>query len=151
MKLAYEEAKKAFEIGEVPVGAVIVKGNKVVGRGHNVKEKSKDPTAHAEMMAIRDASRALGGWRLIGCTMYVTLEPCSMCAGAIVNSRIDRIVIGTRDKRMGACGSTLNLLQNSFSNHRVEIKWDTMKIECSGILSEFFKRLREAKNMRNYF
>ncbi|OHW61554.1 tRNA-specific adenosine deaminase [Andreesenia angusta] len=151
MKLAYEEAKKAFEIGEVPVGAVIVKGNKVVGRGYNVKESSKDPTAHAEMMAIRQASRTLGGWRLIGCTMYVTLEPCPMCAGAIVNSRIDRIVIGTRDSRMGACGSNLNLLQNSFSNHRVEIKWDIMKTECSGILSEFFKILRETKNMRNYF
>lgn len=151
MKLAYEEAEKAFEIGEVPVGAVIVKGNKVVGRGYNVKESSKDPTAHAEMMAIREASRTLGGWRLIGCTMYVTLEPCSMCAGAIVNSRIEKIVIGTEDKRMGACGSNINLLQNSGSNHRVDIKWDIMKAECSEILSKFFKKLREAKSMRNYF
>lgn len=151
MKLAYDEAKKAFELGEVPVGAVIVQGNRVVGRGYNLKEKLKDPTAHAEMRAIKDASCALGGWRLIGCTMYVTLEPCPMCAGAIVNSRIERVVIGTKDNRMGACGSSVNLLQNSYSNHQVDIEWDIMNIECSGILSEFFKNLRKSKNMRNYF
>lgn len=151
MKLAYEEAKKAYCIGEVPVGAVIVKGNKVVGRGYNLKEKLKDPTAHAEMMAIKNASVELGGWRLIGCTMYVTLEPCAMCAGAIVNSRIDRVVIGTKDIRMGACGSSMNLLQNSGSNHKVDIEWNIMKSECSGILSDFFKKLRESKNMGNYF
>lgn len=151
MNLAYMQAEKAGKLGEVPVGAVIVKDNKIVGKGYNLKETTKDPTAHAEIMAIKNASKTIGGWRLLGCTMYVTLEPCPMCAGAIVNSRIEGIVIGTRDLRMGACGSNINLLQNSESNHQVEIKWNVMEQKCSSILSEFFKKLRESKNMRSYF
>jgi tRNA(adenine34) deaminase len=151
MKLAYKQAEKAREIGEVPVGAIITKENRIIGMGYNLKETLKDPTAHAEMIAIKDASKNLGAWRLTDCTMYVTLEPCAMCAGAIVNSRLERLVIGTEDKRMGACGSSMNLVQNDSSNHQVKIEWNIMKSECSNILTEFFKKLRETKNIRRYF
>lgn len=149
MKRAYQEAEKARDAGEVPVGAVVVKGNRIVGRGYNLKEKTKDPTSHAEMMAIRDAAAKLGGWRLIDCTMYVTLEPCSMCAGAIVQSRIKRVVIGTMDSRMGACGSNINLLQDKNSNHYVEIETEVLEQECSSILSDFFKKLRAMRRTRS--
>lgn len=143
MKLALEEAYKAYSTDEVPVGAIIVKEGKIIGRGYNLRETSKDPLAHAEIIAIRQASKEIGGWRLIGCTMYVTIEPCPMCAGAIINSRIDRLVIGARDPKMGACGSVIDITQNPKFNHRVDITWGVLEKECSYIMKKFFKELRK--------
>lgn len=145
MRLALEEARKALEIGEVPVGAVIVRDGVVVGRGHNLTESAKDPTAHAEIIALREASRTLGGWRLPGCTMYVTTEPCSMCAGAIVLSRMPRLFIGTMDKKAGACGSVFNIVSDSRLNHRVETETGLLEDECGLIMKEFFRALRKKK------
>jgi tRNA(adenine34) deaminase len=108
-----------------------------------MRETLKDPTAHAEMIAIKKASEYLGGWRLIGCTMYVTVEPCPMCAGAILNSRIERLVIGTRDLKMGCCGTILDLLHNTSFNHQVDVTWGVLEEECSGIMKRFFKELRQ--------
>ncbi len=142
MSLALEEAYKAFSTYEVPVGAVIVHDSKVISRGYNKRETLKDPTAHAEIIAIKEASKYLGGWRLIGCTMYVTLEPCSMCAGAIINSRIERLVIGAKDPKRGCCGSVINLLDNPNFNHKVEVEFGILKDKCSNILTEFFKQIR---------
>lgn len=142
MKIALNEAYKAYSIGEVPVGALIINDRKVIATGYNMKETLKDPTAHAEIIAIKKASEVLGGWRLIGCTMYVTIEPCAMCAGAIVNSRIERLVIGAKDPKMGACGSTVNIVQNEDFNHRADITWGTMEDECSEIMKVFFRKLR---------
>ena len=143
---ALEEAKKAAAMGEVPVGAVIVHGGKIIGRGHNETESRRDPTAHAEMIAIRQAAAALGGWRLPDCTMFVTVEPCSMCAGAIVWSRIEKLYIGTPDPKAGACGSVFNIPQNPRLNHFTEIEIGLMQEECSGILKDFFKHLRNKKS-----
>ena len=145
MKEALAEAKKAATAGEVPVGAVIVKDGEIIGRGHNETETAKDPTAHAEMIAIRQAAKNLGGWRLTGCTMYVTTEPCSMCAGAIVWSRISRLFIGTMDPKSGACGSVFNIPQESRLNHFVEIETGLMQEECSSLMKSFFKELRKRK------
>lgn len=145
MKEALAEAKKAAAAGEVPVGAVIVKDGEIVGRGHNETETAKDPTAHAEMIAIRQAAKNLGGWRLTGCTMYVTTEPCSMCAGAIVWSRISRLFIGTMDPKSGACGSVFNIPQEGRLNHFVEIETGLMQEECSSLMKSFFKELRKRK------
>ncbi len=145
MKAALEEAKKAAAMGEVPIGAVIVKDGEIVGRGHNETETAKDPTAHAEMIAIRQAARNLGGWRLTGCTMFVTTEPCSMCAGAIVWSRIRKLFIGTMDPKSGACGSVFNIPQESRLNHFVEIETGLMQEECSSLMKDFFKKLRKRK------
>ena len=145
MKEALAEAKKAAAAGEVPVGAVIVKDGEIIGRGHNETETAKDPTAHAEMIAVRQAAKNLGGWRLTGCTMYVTTEPCSMCAGAIVWSRISRLFIGTMDPKSGACGSVFNILQESRLNHFVEIETGLMQEECSSLMKSFFKELRKRK------
>lgn len=145
MKEALAEAKKAAAAGEVPVGAVIVKDGEIVGRGHNETETAKDPTAHAEMIAIRQAAKNLGGWRLTGCTMYVTTEPCSMCAGAIVWSRISRLFIGTMDPKSGACGSVFNIPQESRLNHFVEIETGLMQEECCSLMKSFFKELRKRK------
>ena len=145
MKEALAEAKKAAAAGEVPVGAVIVKDGEIIGRGHNEMETAKDPTAHAEMIAIRQAAKNLGGWRLTGCTMYVTTEPCSMCAGAIVWSRISRLFIGTMDPKSGACGSVFNIPQESRLNHFVEIETGLMQEECSSLMKSFFKELRKRK------
>lgn len=145
MKEALAEAKKAAVAGEVPVGAVIVKDGEIIGRGHNETETAKDPTAHAEMIAIRQAAKNLGGWRLTGCTMYVTTEPCSMCAGAIVWSRISRLFIGTMDPKSGACGSVFNIPQESRLNHFVEIETGLMQEECSSLMKSFFKELRKRK------
>ena len=145
MKEALAEAKKAAAAGEVPVGAVIVKDGEIIGRGHNETETAKDPTAHAEMIAIRQAAENLGGWRLTGCTMYVTTEPCSMCAGAIVWSRISRLFIGTMDPKSGACGSVFNIPQESRLNHFVEIETGLMQEECSSLMKSFFKELRKRK------
>ena len=145
MKEALAEAKKAAAAGEVPVGAVIVKDGEIIGRGHNETETAKDPTAHAEMIAIRQAAKNLGGWRLTGCTMYVTTEPCSMCAGAIVWSRISRLFIGTMDPKSGACGSVFNIPQESRLNHFVEIETGLMQEECRSLMKSFFKELRKRK------
>ena len=145
MELALEEARKALSTYEVPIGAVIVHDGNVIGRGHNKKETLKNPLAHAELIAIKEASKHLGGWRLIGCTMYVTIEPCAMCAGAIINSRIDRLVIGAKDPKMGCCGSVINLVDNPKFNHRVEMKIGILEDKCSNIISDFFKQIRENK------
>ncbi|MBO4235687.1 MAG: tRNA adenosine(34) deaminase TadA [Firmicutes bacterium] len=142
MEEALTEAKKAFELGEVPVGAVIVKEGKVIARAHNLTETSKDPTAHAEILAIRKAAEELGGWRLTGCSMYVTLEPCSMCAGALVWSRMDSLYIGTKDPKAGACGSVFNIAESERLNHRIHVEYGLMEDECSEILREFFRALR---------
>ena len=139
---ALNEAKKAAEMGEVPIGAVIVRDGEIIARGHNMTETLKDPTAHAEMLAIRQASAKLGGWRLTGCSMYVTAEPCSMCAGAIVWSRIEKLIIGTMDPKAGACGSVFNIPQDERLNHFVEIETGMMKEQCSLIMKDFFRKLR---------
>jgi tRNA(adenine34) deaminase len=143
MRKALEEAKIAFEQGEVPVGAVIVKDGVIVGKGHNTTESSKDPTSHAEMIAIRDASKTLGGWRLTGCDMYVTAEPCSMCAGAIVLARLSGLYIGTEDPKAGACVSLSNIATDPRLNHQVELYVGILKEECQQLLRDFFRRLRK--------
>lgn len=145
MKQALKEAEKAYKKLEVPVGAVIVKDGKIIARGYNQKETKKDTTKHAEIIAIQKASKKLGSWRLIDCEMYVTLEPCSMCAGAIINSRLKKIYIGTRDEKTGAVGSVLNLLEDYKFNHKVEIESGIMQKECEKILKDFFKELRKSK------
>ncbi|WP_412178691.1 tRNA adenosine(34) deaminase TadA [Sedimentibacter sp.] len=145
MMEALKEAKKAYEINEVPIGAVIVRNGEIVGKGFNQKETLKDATLHAEISAIRDACKNLGGWRLPGCTMYVTLEPCPMCAGALVNSRVERLVIGTRDFKTGACGSVLNIVQMENLNHQIDVQFGVLEEECSNMLKEFFAELRKYK------
>jgi tRNA(adenine34) deaminase len=145
MKEALKEAYKAYDINEVPIGAVIVRNGEIVGRGYNQKETLKDATLHAEISAIKDACKNLGGWRLPGCTMYVTLEPCSMCAGALVNARIERLVIGTIDLKTGACGSVLNIVQTEKLNHQVNVQFGVLEEDCSNILKLFFKNLRNSK------
>lgn len=148
MEEALKEAEKAAVLGEVPIGAVIVKDGNIVGRGHNLTETAKDPTAHAEMEAIRQAARNLGGWRLIGCDMYVTAEPCAMCAGAIVWSRIETLHIGTMDPKAGACGSVFNIVQEKKLNHNVKIEIGMLQEQCSGILKDFFRNLRRTKEKK---
>ena len=143
MKEALKEAKKALEHEEVPVGAIIVKDGKIIARAHNIKEQKNDATCHAEILAIKKACKKLNSWRLIGCEMYVTLEPCSMCAGALINSRIKKLYIGTPDEKTGACGSVLNLLEDYKFNHKIEIEKYILKEECEKILKDFFKFLRE--------
>lgn len=145
MKYAIEEAKKAEEIGEVPIGAVIIYEGEVVGRGYNLRERDQDPTAHAEMIAIKEASERLGSWRLIDCDLYVTLEPCPMCAGAIIQSRVRRVIFGTLDPKAGCAGSLMNLLQDSRFNHQTEIEVGVLQDECSQLLTNFFRRIREKK------
>lgn len=145
MKEALKEAKKAYDKLEVPVGAVIVKDGKIIARAHNLKETKTDTTKHAEMLAIQKASKKLESWRLLDCEMYITLEPCSMCAGAIINSRIKKIYIGAMDEKTGAAGSVLNLFDDYTFNHKVEVEKDVMKSECEKILKDFFKMLRKVK------
>lgn len=145
MEEALKEAEKAFALGEVPIGAVIVKDGLVIGRGHNLTETSKDPTAHAEIIAIREAAKNQGGWRLLGCHMYVTTEPCAMCAGATVLGRIQKVTIGTLDKKTGACVSLMNILQDERLNHFVEIETGIMEQECREMMQSFFKALRKKK------
>jgi len=145
MKEAIKEAKKAYEKDEVPVGAVIVKDGKIIARAHNIKETKKDTTKHAEIIAIQKASKKLNTWRLAGCTIYVTLEPCTMCAGAMIQARIDKVVIGTLDDKTGACGSVLNLLQDYTFNHTIEIETGIEKEKCEDVLKSFFKKLRKMK------
>ncbi len=144
MLLALEEAKKAAEIGEVPIGAVIVRDGEVIAAAHNERETVFDATAHAETSAIREACQKLHGWHLTNCTLYVTLEPCPMCAGAIINSRIDRVVFGAYDNREGSFGSLINLASYPYSS-RPEIVGGVMEKECKAVLSEFFKKIRENK------
>lgn len=146
MKYAIKEAEKAYDKLEIPVGAIIVKEGKIIAKGHNIKEEKRDTTKHAEIIAIQKASKKLKSWRLNGCEMYVTLEPCAMCAGAIINSRINKIYIGTMDKKTGACGSVLNLLEDYKFNHKVEVENNIMQKECENIIKEFFKELRKMKN-----
>lgn len=145
MKEALKEAKKAYEKLEVPVGCVIVKNGKIIAKAHNQKETKLDTTKHAEILAIQKASKKLKSWRLLDCEMYVTLEPCSMCAGAIINSRIKKIYIGAEDNKTGACGSVLNLLEDYTFNHKVELEKGILKKDCEKILKDFFKELRELK------
>ena len=145
MKEALKEAKKAYEKLEIPVGAVIVKEGKIIARAHNLKESKHDTTKHAEILAIQKASKKLESWRLIDCDMYVTLEPCSMCAGALINARIRKLYIGTLDEKTGACGSVLNLFEDYKFNHKVEVEKGIMQKECEEILKNFFKDLKKIK------
>ena len=145
MMEALKEAKKAYDKLEVPVGAVIVKEGKSITRAHNLEETKTDTTKHAEILAIQKASRKLKSWRLLDCDMYVTLEPCSMCAGAMINSRIRKIYIGTQDAKTGAVGSVFNLFNDYTFNHKVEAETGILKDECENILQQFFKELRKSK------
>lgn len=145
MKEALKEAKKAYDKLEVPVGAIVVKDGKIIARAHNLKETKKDTTKHAEILAIQKASRKLESWRLLDCEMYVTLEPCSMCAGAMINARIKKLYIGALDEKTGAAGSVFNLFEDYKFNHNVEIEQGIMQDECEKILKDFFKKLREFK------
>ena len=145
MKEALKEAKKAYNKLEVPVGAVIVKDSKIIARAHNLKESKKDTTKHAEILAIQKASKKINSWRLTDCEMYVTLEPCTMCAGAIIQARLGKLYIGTMDYKTGACGSVLNVLEDYPFNHKVEYETDILKNECEKILQDFFKELRKSK------
>lgn len=145
MKEAIRQAKKAYALREVPIGCVIVYEGKIIARGYNRRNTDKNTTSHAEINAIRKASKKLGDWRLEGCTLYVTLEPCQMCAGAIVQARIDKVVIGSMNPKAGCAGSVLNLLEMDGFNHKVEVERGVLEKECSTMLSGFFKELRMEK------
>ncbi len=149
MRMALQEAKLAFEAGEVPVGAVVIGAEgQVLGRGHNQVETLQDPTAHAEILAIGAAANALGSWRLEGARIYSTLEPCHMCAGAIVLARLERLIFGAYDPKAGACGSLRNTVQDERLNHQVPITAPFMGEECGELLREFFRRLRQRRDVR---
>jgi len=145
MGIALEEALNAEKLGEVPIGAIVVRDGVVIGRGYNLRETSNDPTTHAEMIAIREAAAHIGHWRLLDCTLYVTLEPCVMCMGAIILARIPRLVYGSRDPRVGAVGSIYDFSRDDRFNHRVEVAEGVLGDECSVLLSGFFRKLREKK------
>ncbi|NDI36867.1 tRNA adenosine(34) deaminase TadA [Chengkuizengella sediminis] len=140
---AIKEAKIAESKNEVPIGAVVVWKNKIIGRGHNLRETSFDSTAHAEMIAIREASDYLQAWRLLDCSLYVTLEPCAMCAGAIVQSRVEQVIYGASDPKAGCVGTLMNLLQEERFNHQTEVITGVLQEECSDLLKKFFRRLRK--------
>ena len=148
MRKALRQAERAAALGEVPIGCVILYEGRIIGRGFNRRKTQHTTLAHAEITAIRQACRVIGDWRLEGCTMYVTLEPCQMCAGAIVQSRMDRVVIGTDNPKAGCAGSILNLLQMKEFNHQVEITRGIMQEECSSILQEFFRQMRAREQAR---
>ena len=148
MKAAITQARKAYAIDEVPIGCVIVQNDKIIARGYNRRNIDKNTLAHAELSAIRKASKKTGDWRLEDCTMYVTLEPCQMCAGAIVQSRMKRVVIGSMNAKAGCAGSILNLLQMQQFNHQVEITRGVREEECSQMLSQFVRELRERKKRK---
>ena len=148
MKEAIRQAKKAYAIGEVPIGCVIVHDGKIIGRGYNRRTIDKNTLAHAELMAIKKASKKLEDWRLEECTMYVTLEPCQMCSGAIVQSRMTRVVVGCMNPKAGCAGSILNLLQMEEFNHQVELEIGVLEEECSQMMKSFFKELRDAKKAK---
>jgi tRNA(adenine34) deaminase len=145
MQEAIAEARAAAALGEVPVGAVVVVDGKIVGRGGNRRESAPDhdPTAHAELLAIREAARAIGGWRLVGATLYVTQEPCPMCAGAIVNARVERVVFGCDNPKAGAVRTLYRLLEDERLNHRVKVEQSALAGECGRLLTEFFEALRK--------
>lgn len=145
MKEAVKQAKKAAAIGDVPIGCVIVSDDKIIARAYNQRNKKKTTLAHAELLAIQKASKKIGDWRLEGCTMYITLEPCQMCAGAIVQARIPKVVIGAMNPKAGCAGSVLNILQVEAFNHQVEIETGILGEECSQMMSEFFRELRKKK------
>ena len=145
MYLALEEAQKAFQLGEVPIGAVVVRRGEVIARAHNLRESNKSATAHAELLAIQEACRVAGGWRLTDTTLYVTVEPCPMCAGAILQARIHRVVFGALDPKAGACGSLLNFLQDQRFNHQVEIVGGVLEEACVTMMKDFFQQLRGKK------
>lgn len=142
MMEALAEAGRAAEIGEVPIGAVVVRDGQIIGRGHNRRETDGDPLAHAEILAIRDAAMRTAGWRLTGCTMYVTLEPCAMCAGALVNSRFERLVYGAPDPKAGYCGTLGDLTRDPRLNHRLEVTAGVLESESAALLRGFFASLR---------
>ena len=145
MRAAIREAKKAYALEEVPIGCVIVQNDKIIARGYNRRNTDKNTLAHAEIAAIRKASKKTGDWRIEDCTMYVTLEPCQMCAGAIVQSRLGKVVIGSMNPKAGCAGSVINLLQMKQFNHQVEMETGILEEECSTMLSGFFQELREKK------
>lgn len=145
MRAAIREAKKAYALGEVPIGCVLVADGKIIARGYNRRTTDHNTLSHAETNAIRKASKKTGDWRLEQCTLYVTLEPCQMCAGAIVQARIPKVVIGTMNPKAGCAGSLLNLLQFPAFNHQVEIETDVLQEECSALLTDFFAELRNKK------
>lgn len=149
MREAIAEARKAEALGEVPIGAVIVQGGAIIGRGYNLRETTLDSTAHAEMVAIREASKALNSWRLLDCTLYVTLEPCPMCAGAMVQSRVPRTVYGTPDPKAGCAGTLMNLLEEPRFNHRTEIISGILQEECAELLTSFFRQLRQKRQSKS--
>ncbi|MBR4410650.1 MAG: tRNA adenosine(34) deaminase TadA [Firmicutes bacterium] len=151
MSEALKEAEKARALGEIPIGAVIVRDGEIIGRGHNLTETEKDPTAHAEMVAIREAAKALGGWRLTGCQMYVTVEPCCMCAGAAVWARIEKLYVGATEPKSGACGSLYNIVQDERLNHCMEVETGLMEDQCRHIMKSFFReRRKEIKRTGNW-
>lgn len=145
MKVALREAAKAAAKGEAPIGAVVVRDGEILGRGHNLRESKHDPTAHAEIVALRQGARRNAGWRLTGATLYVTLEPCIMCMGAILLARVERVVFGCYDPKGGAAGSLYDLSDDCRLNHRVTLVPDVLKEECSGMLTTFFSELRKRK------
>ena len=151
MKAAIREAKKAYALEEVPIGCVIVQNDKIIARGYNRRNTDKNTLAHAELSAIKKASKKTGDWRLEDCTMYVTLEPCQMCAGAIVQSRMGKVVIGSMNPKAGCAGSVINLLQMKQFNHQVEMQIGVLQEECSAMLSGFFQELREKKKKEKIF
>jgi tRNA(adenine34) deaminase len=142
MAEALAEARAAGEAGEVPVGCVIVSDGRIIGRGHNLREATQDPTAHAEIVALKEAARALGFWRVSPAVCYVTCEPCPMCAGALVNARVDRLVYGCADLKAGACGTLFNVVDDPRLNHRLEVRAGVREQECARLLREFFKERR---------
>ncbi|MBS3873956.1 MAG: tRNA adenosine(34) deaminase TadA [Firmicutes bacterium] len=145
MREALVEARLAYELGETPVGAVVVRHNLVIARGHNFRENGLDPTAHAEVLALRHASQVLGGWRLLDCTLYVTLEPCLMCAGAMVLARLPHLVFGAHDPKAGVVGSVMNVLRDNKFNHQVAVVDGVLAEECGSLLKDFFSNLRQRK------
>ena len=147
MHQALLEAKKAAALGEIPVGAVIVRDEQVIARAHNRRELDQDALAHAEVLCIQQACRVLNSWRLSGCTLYVTLEPCPMCSGAIINSRLDRVVYGAKDDKAGCAGSVLNLLKEPGFNHQAQVVTGILEEECSEMMSGFFTELRKKKRL----
>ena len=150
MKAALREAKKAYKLDEVPIGCVIVQNEKIIARGYNRRNTDKNTLAHAELSAIKKASKKTGDWRLEDCTMYVTLEPCQMCAGAIVQSRLRKVVIGSMNPKAGCAGSVINLLQMKQFNHQVEMATGVLEEECSTMLSGFFQELRKRKKQEKF-
>ena len=148
MREAIRQARKAYKLDETPIGCVIVHDGQIIGRGYNRRNTDKSPLAHAEISAIKKASRKLGDWRLEECTLYVTLEPCQMCAGAIIQSRVTRVVVGCMNPKAGCAGSVLNLLDVKAFNHQAELTTGVLEEECSALMTGFFRELRERKKMQ---